>query len=241
DIVVVQDATAQQRAEQGARFLMSDLSHELRTPLAILLTHLEVLRLPALSAETREQSLHLMQVEARRMSRLVNSLLELGRLETSAEIEQRPVELLPLAEEVVAQVAPQAEEKSIRLSLHGDAPLPPVVGDADRLRQLLLILLDNALKYSQAGADVTVRLDHSAEGVSCEVRDTGPGIPAEHLPYLTRRFYRANQSETVPGSGLGLALAAEILHRHGSQLMIESRSEGEDTGTRVRFVLPVVR
>ncbi len=174
------------------------------------------------------------------MTRMVNSLLDLGRLETSAEIEQRPVEMVALAEAVVTQVQPQAQERGIALSLEGDAPLPPVIGDADRLRQLLLILLDNALKYSRAGDEVTVRLTESVRGVQCEVCDTGPGIAAEHLPHLTRRFYRANQGEGNPGSGLGLALAAEIARRHGSELEIESRSEGETTGACVRFVLPTL-
>ncbi len=236
DLVFLLDVTAQVRAEEAARSLVNDLSHELRTPLATILTHLEVLGLPGVAPETGQQSVALLKAEARRMARLVHQMLELGRLETSAEIEQRPLDLLALAEAAVAQVAPQAEERRIALSLEADTPLPLVRGDEDRLRQALLNLLDNAIKYSRPGDRVAVSLKREAGGVRCAVRDSGPGIPAKHLPHVTRRFYRGACGE-VEGSGLGLALVTEILQRHASALRIESRAEGEGTGTCAWFVL----
>lgn len=239
DLVFLLDVTAQQRAEQAARFLLSDLSHELRTPLATILTHLQVLRLPDIPEDIGRQSLHLLKGEAQRMARLVNDMLELGRLETTVELERRPLDLLALVEEVVAQVTPQAEERKTRLSLEADAPLPLVVGDPDRLRQVFLNLLNNAITYSHLSDRVTVSLQREREGIACVVRDTGPGIPAEHLPHVTRRFYRVAPQE-MEGSGLGLTLVEEILRRHQSRLEIESQTEGEDTGTCVRFVLPVL-
>lgn len=241
DMIFLFDTSASQRAEQAARFLISDLSHELRTPLATLLTHLEVLRLPQIPPETHQQSIQLMQLEAKRMARLLHDLLEIGRLETSAEIERRPVNLSALVEEAMAQVAPQAEDRQIALSLQADTPLPLVVGDADRLKQVFLNLLDNAVRYCRPGDRVMISLQQDAlgEGIACAVCDTGPGIPAEHLPHVTRRFYRVASGE-VEGSGLGLTLVEEILRRHGSRLEIESRSEGEETGTCVRFVLPAL-
>jgi len=239
DVVFLLDITTQQRAEQAARSLLSDLSHELRTPLGTILTHLEVLRLPDIDTATGEQSLRLLKEETQRMARLVNHMLALGRLETSADIERRPVELLPLVQDVVTQVTPDAEAKPIELTLEADAPLPPVVGDADRLRQAFLNLLENAITHSRQGDRVVVSLERVADGIACVVRDTGPGIPAEHLPHVTRRFYRA-VPQRVPGSGLGLALVAEIVRRHGSRLEIESQTEGPETGTRVRFVLPAL-
>jgi len=227
--------------EQAAGFLLIYLSHDLRRPLATLLTHLEVLRLPHIPDETRQQSIHLMQVEARRMARLVHDMLELGRLETSAELERRPVDLLAVVEAALAQVRPQAEAQQMTLSLQADMPLPLVVGDADRLKQVFLNLLDNAVKYSRPGDRVIVSLQPTpaGDGVACAVCDTGPGIPAEHLPHVTRRFYRAVPDE-IEGSGLGLAVVAEILRRHQSRLDIESRSEGAETGTCARFVLPAL-
>ena len=164
DIVVLWDLTPQQRAEEAGRSLVNDLSHELRTPLATMLTHLEVLGLPSISADTRDQSVGLLKAEARRMARLVHQMLELGRLETSAELDRRPVDLLALAEQAVAQVAPQAEERGIALSLEASPPLALVLGDGDRLRQVLLNLLDNAIKYCNPGDRVFVHLEQEEIG-----------------------------------------------------------------------------
>jgi signal transduction histidine kinase len=236
DLVFLFDVTAQRRAEEAARRLVNDLSHELRTPLATMLTHLEVLGLPNISDETGRQSTALLKAEARRMARLVHQMLELGRLETAGEIEQRPLDLLAIARGAVAQVAPQAAERGIALSLEADTPLPPCAGDEDRLHQVLLNLLDNAIKYSRPGDRVVVSLAPEGRGVRCAVRDSGPGIAADHLPHLGRRFYRAAPQE-VEGSGLGLALVEAILRRHGSRLELESCSEGEETGTVAEFVL----
>jgi signal transduction histidine kinase len=237
DLVLLLDVTPQQQAEEAARTLLNDLSHELRTPLATILTHLEVLNLPGVAEDVRGRSIALLREETRRMARLVHQMLELGRLETSATIERRPLDLLVLAEETVAQVGPQADERGIAMALEVGTPLPLALGDQDHLRRVLLNLLDNALKYSRTGDQVVLSLAPVEGGVRCAVRDSGPGIPPEHLPHLARRFYRAAPHE-VEGSGLGLALVAEILRRHGSALQVESESEGSDTGTCVWFVLP---
>jgi signal transduction histidine kinase len=239
DVVFLLDVTAQRQAEQAARDLLNSLSHELRTPLGTILTHSEILLLPDVSEEIRQQSLRLLKAETKRMSRLINHMLALGRLETSAEIERRPVDLLRLAEQAVAQVSPLAEERGIELSLEAETPLPFVVGKPDYLLQVFLNLLDNAIKYSRPGDRAVVSLQRGEGGVECVVRDTGPGIPAEHLPHVARRFYRAAPQE-VEGSGLGLSLVEEILRRHGSCLVIESRTEGKERGTNVQFVLPVL-
>jgi two-component system phosphate regulon sensor histidine kinase PhoR len=237
-VAFLQDVTAQQRAEQAAGYLLSALSHELRTPIATILTHLEILQLPDISTETGQQSLRLLKTETQRMSRLIHRMLELGRLETSAEIELGPIAILGVAEQAVAQMAPHAEERQIALSLQADTPLPLVLGNADYLLQVFLNLLDNGCKYSRSDDQVEVTLRRHQEGVECAVCDTGPGIPAEHLPHITRRFYRVDRRGTE-GSGLGLALVKEILRRHRSDFKIESRTKGRETGTCVRFVLPV--
>ncbi len=240
DLVLILDA-APVAADQANRFLLGDLAHELRTPLATLLTHLEVLRLAQIPEETRRQSVRLMQEEAQRMTRLVHNLLELGRLQTISEIERRPVDLGALAQGAIAQMMPLSQERRIPVSLQTDTPLPLAVGDADRLRQVFINLLDNAVKYSRPGDRVSVSLnaDAARENIVCQVLDSGPGIPAEHLPNITRRFYRG-VSEQVGGSGLGLALVEEILRRHQSRLEITSRTDGDATGTCIRFSLPAV-
>lgn len=173
------------------------------------------------------------------MARLVNQMLELGRLETSVDIERCLLDPIPLLQQAIAQVAPQAEERGITLSMQITGALPLIVGDADRLMQVLINLLDNVVKYCRPGDQAVVSLQSSAEGVEFAVRDTGPGIPARHLPHLTRRFYRAAPQE-IEGSGLGLALVAEIIRRHGGRLEITSCTEGDETGTCVRFILPAL-
>ena len=238
-LVFLLDTTPQHRSEEASRTLLNGLSHELRTPLATLLTHLEMLGLPGVTTETKAQSVELMKLEARRMARLVNNMLELGRLDANADIERRPIDLLAVVDEAIAQVRPRAEETGIELTLEVATPLPLAVGDADRLKQVFLNLLDNAVKYSRPGDRVTASLRPERDGIRGAVRDTGPGIPAQHLPHLTERFYRA-APQAMEGSGLGLALVEEILARHQSRLEIESHTEGADTGTCVQFWLPAL-
>lgn len=242
NLLFVVDLTQQQRTAQQSRFLLSDLSHELRTPLATLQTHIEVLRLPALSAEIHNQSLHILKEETQRLVRLVNSTLELGRLETGLEREQSAVDLRLLVEECMTQLLPTAQAVGARLTLVAATPLPPVFGQPERLKQVFINLLDNALQYGGEHNAITVTLQNGLAGVLCQVADTGPGIAPEHLPKLGRRFYRAAPS-AIPGNGLGLALVTEILRQHQSQLKIESTVTDPNTmtmstGTSVSFLLP---
>jgi signal transduction histidine kinase len=157
-------------------------------------------------------------------------------------LERRPLQIFPLVEAVVAQLHSEAQSRGVEVGVEAAANLPAVLGNSDRLKQVLLNLLDNSIKYARAGDRVIVTLSREPDGVGCSVCDNGPGIAAEHLPHVTRRFYRAVPSG-MPGSGLGLALAAEIVRQHGAQLSVESTNEVqpgklEGTGTCVRFVLP---
>lgn len=237
-LVLLIDISSQWKIEQAYHAFVSNLSHEVRTPLTAILTHLEVLRTPEVPEATRAQSLELIDKEANRITRLVRDLSELNRLEIMAEIAQRPIDPLVLVEEAMAQVILKAEERQLTLSLQAEASLPRVLGDPDRLKQVFLNILDNAVKYCRPGDQVEVGLRIESDGIGCTINDTGPGIPSQHLPYVTHRLYRARTD--VEGSGLGLSLVEEILRRHQSQLEIESQSEGEQTGTRIHFVLPVL-
>jgi two-component system phosphate regulon sensor histidine kinase PhoR len=114
-----------------------------------------------------------------------------------------------------------------------------VIGDAGRLKQVFLNVLDNALKYVRPADRVEVALRQGQNVVRCTVIDNGPGIPAQHLPHITKRFYRG-VPEGSGGSGLGLALVKEILEHHQSELIIESQDQGDQTGTSLRFELPIL-
>lgn len=237
-VVFVFDVTAPYQARQFSRNLLSSLSHELRTPLATMLTHLEILSMPTLPAETMAQSLDLLKQEGERLSLLVNQLLQLSQLETEAPAEQHYLDLLPLAEAVVAQLSPLAQASGMTLMLQADAPLPPIVGDGNRLKQVWLNLVENAIKHTPHGTEIRVALQQTPRGIRCLVVDNGPGVPAEQLPYLTHYFYRAAPQKSA-GSGLGLALVAEILRGHRSQLILDSHTEGEGRGLQAHFTLPL--
>jgi len=237
--VLVADAGESHRGLEKLRRLLTGLAHELRTPLATMLTHLEVLKLPAIAPEIRSQSMRILEEETRRMLRMVHSVLELGRLIIGEPLIVHPLSIVAVAEAAIAEKLPEALARQQSLSLEVGEEVPLVQGDADRLKQVFLNLLDNAIRYSRPGDRILVSLRSVPGGVRCEVSDTGPGIPAEHLPYVTEPFYRG-EAPGGPGAGLGLAIVAEILRQHGSSLEIESRVEGE-TGTRIRFTLPAWR
>lgn len=228
------DITNEQRAEQSANQLLSDLSHELRTPLATLLTHIEVLGLPDIADDVQKQSLQFMKGETERLVRMSNRTLELGRIQTSTSLEPQPVDLTALVEATVSQMQVEAAAANATITIEADDALPHTLGDADQLRQVLINLIDNAIKYG--GNRIVVSLRQSANAITCAIRDNGSGIPAQQIPNLQRRYVRAAPAD-VEGSGLGLAMVHEILRRHNSQLQMNSQTEGSERGTTVTFTL----
>jgi two-component system phosphate regulon sensor histidine kinase PhoR len=235
-LLVLADNAEHQRLVQQQQVFLGQLSHELRTPLTALVAHTALARDPRTSEPIRRSSLDTIAGETQRMARLVRDLLELHRLETADDLPLQPTDLALVAEEAIAQVILLAEERGLRLSFEADAPLRPVLAQPDRLKQVFLNLLDNAIKYCRPGDSVQVRLEARPDGARCMVRDSGPGIDAAHLPRVAERLYRARTD--VEGSGLGLALIGEILRRHHTSLLIESATTGPATGTTCLWVLP---
>jgi len=246
-LVTFEDVTALEEAGQIRRDFVANVSHELRTPLTALLGFVETLRGPARDdVAARDRFLGIVSREAQRMAQLVDDLLSLSRVE--AEERRRPterVDLRALAASVVAALEPVAERSGAELRL--DLPENPVTvpGDPRQLRQVLMNLAENAIKYGGQGGPVDIALSEPAEesalrrtGVRLSVTDHGPGIAAHHIPRLTERFYRvdAHRSREVGGTGLGLAIVKHIVNRHRGRLRIES-TPGE--GSRFTVVLPV--
>lgn len=237
-LVLVQDLAQASRGERVARAFLADLSHELRTPLTAILAHLELLKDPTLPGPTHETSLRLVHQEATRISRLVQDLLTLSRLEAVAEFDLRAVDVLVVAETAIADVILEAERRDIAIDLEARRPLSRALADPDRLRQVFVNLLDNAVKYCGSGDRITVSLNTHDAALRIAVCDNGPGIAPEHLPNLTRRFFRARTDGA--GSGLGLAIVHEILTRHHSVLELSSPpSAGGEHGLEAAFVLRV--
>lgn len=238
-----QDTTQSRRVEQMRADFVANASHELRTPLASVLGFVETLQGPARNdAEARERFLAIIAEQARRMTRLINDLLSLSRIEMRAHIPpSEPVDLRPLVLHLFDLLGGLATERKVKLE--GDLPEDGdfvVPGERDELVRLVENLIENAIKYGSAGGRVRVNLTRREGEVVLEVRDFGPGIAAEHLPRLTERFYRisATESREQGGTGLGLAICKHIVTRHRGRLELASP---ERAGLIVTVLLPAYK
>lgn len=237
--VYVHDLSEQQRLERMREDFVANASHELRTPLASLTGMIETLQGPARDdAKTREQFLSLMREQADRMKRLTDALLSLSRIEMRAHV--RPTGLVDCAETVryaVEMTRAIADEANVAMELSlGDEALP-VRGDSDELVQVMDNLIENAVKYGGEGGRVLIsatREDTAAGPVAAmSVQDFGKGIPPEHVPRLTERFYRVDieESRARRGTGLGLAIVKHIINRHRGRLTVRSQLGAGSTFT----------
>ncbi len=229
-IVTLHDITALKAAEQMRADFVANAGHELKTPLATLVGFIETLLGAARDdPAARDRFLGIMRGEASRMARLVDDLLSLSRIELNEHVAPTSrVELARLIEQVAAALELRAAERGMRLRLELPGDLPNVLGDADELAQVFQNLIDNAIKYGKPHGEITVavaeRQSAAGASVGIAVTDRGDGIPGEHLPRLTERFYRIDtaRSREMGGTGLGLAIVKHILNRHRGRLEISS-------------------
>ena len=232
------DLTEAHRLERMRSDFIANASHELRTPLASLSGFIETLRGPARNdAVARDNFLEIMQKQAERMARLIDDLLSLSRIEMKAHIAVKDqVDLTIVLNHVVDTLRPLATNLDIEIERHIDPGPVMVLGDRDELTQVFQNLLENACKYGQSGKTVVVELKNNGEGIKATIQDFGPGIPEEHIPRLTERFYRVNieTSRAQKGTGLGLAIVKHILTRHRARLVVRSRV-GEGSSFTVAF------
>jgi two-component system OmpR family sensor kinase len=207
---------------------VADVSHELRTPLTTIQGNVDLLkRGVAQDPETGQEALAIIEEEAGRMARLASDLLLLAQADAGIKLDLKPVELDTLLLEVYRQGRLMVAGQEIKLG-HEDQAI--VLGDADRLKQLLLNLVDNAVKYTPAGGQIVLMLYREPEWTRVLVKDSGIGIPAEDLPRIFDRFYRVERprSEGKTGTGLGLSIARWVAEAHGGNLTVESQ-QGEGT------------
>ena len=220
---------------------VANVSHELRTPLTAIKGLVETLRDGAVNdTEVSERFLETVEGETDRLIRLVNDLLILSRVDSEAlNLQREPADLGALVAVTVDRLAPWASEQDITLLIDAEPGVPPVSADRDRMEQVLVNLLDNAIKFSRPGGTVTVCVAEApGPSIRVQVQDEGVGIPEEALPHIGERFYRADRarSRAAGGSGLGLAIARGLVEAHGGSLAVESE---EGQGTVVEFVIPV--
>jgi two-component system, OmpR family, phosphate regulon sensor histidine kinase PhoR len=244
-ILVFHDITEIQRLETVRSDFVANVSHELRTPLTAIRGYVEtLLHNPPTEPADAKQFLTIIARHSERLSRLTEDLLTLSDLESGArKITLKPVEAGHLIQRVLEVFWERAEKKNVTLSYSVPADLPLIFGDSDRLQQLFINLVDNAVKYTSAGGSVTISGRHvdseSHAEVEIAVTDTGAGISEKDLPRLTERFYRVDKarSRELGGTGLGLAIVKHIVQAHGGELKIESVL---NKGTTVRVFLPAV-
>jgi len=238
-VLSFRDISEVRRIDRMRSDFVANASHELRTPLASLRGFIETIQGPAKNdGKAQERFLGIMLDQATRMSRLVDDLLSLSRLELKSHIApDQKVDLVPLLGHVRDSLAPLANDVGVEIVLHLPLRKTEVLGDHDELVQVFENLMENACKYGQEGKTVDVFLKNApGEPVEVTVVDKGPGIPAEHVPRLTERFYRVSieDSRSKKGTGLGLAIVKHILTRHRARLIVKSEV-GKGTSFTVRF------
>jgi len=238
-VLSFRDISEVRRIDRMRSDFVANASHELRTPLASLRGFIETIQGPAKNdGKAQERFLGIMLDQATRMSRLVDDLLSLSRLELKSHIApDQKVDLVPLLGHVRDSLAPLANDVGVEIVLHLPLGKAEVLGDRDELVQVFENLMENACKYGQEGKTVDVFLKNApGEPVEVTVVDKGPGIPAEHVPRLTERFYRVSieDSRSKKGTGLGLAIVKHILTRHRARLIVKSEV-GKGTSFTVRF------
>ncbi len=245
-VLVLEDLSERRRTDRIRVDFVANASHELRTPLASLTGFIETLQGPAREdPAARDRFLQIMHEQATRMSRLVEDLMSLSRIEMKAHV--RPVNHVDLTS-VVRHVSDALQPLAGELGVVVETVLPDaeveLTADRDELIQVFENLIENACKYGQSGERVVVILTpaENGQGPSVTVRDFGPGIPEEHVPRLTERFYRVDveDSRRHRGTGLGLAIVKHILARHRARITIESRL-GEGAAFTVTFPPTVFR
>jgi signal transduction histidine kinase len=234
-VAVMQDISELKRLDQMKSDFVATVSHDLRNPLATIQGYADLLieLLDGTSLGFAER----IRFTAEEMAGLISDLLDLGKLEAGLEIARDPCQLDELVHKAVEAALFQAESKELNLEAELGPEIPPVLGDAGRLRQVIDNLISNAIKYTAPGGQVTVHLRYDADQVIVQVQDSGIGIPRDALPQLFGKFYRVPGPHTaqVPGTGLGLAIVKSIVELHGGQVWVDSEV-GE--GSTVGFALP---
>lgn len=239
-VLVLHDVTELRRLEQVRAEFIENVSHELRTPLTAIVGYLETLvDEPSLETPNNRKFVHIAHQHAERLSRLVEDLRSLSEIESGKVVLRcEVVPLCEVAQDVSEMFQHQTAKKELRISNSIGGEIR-AWADRDRLIQILVNIVDNAIKYTPAGGTISFQaMPHGAQQISLQVKDTGQGIPSMDLPRITERFYRVDRarSREEGGTGLGLSIVKHLLQLLGGKLRIQSEF---GKGTTVEVILPV--
>ncbi len=236
-IAMIRDITEQERLETTRRDYVANISHELRTPLASMRGIAEGLRDGLVEESEKQRYYDMIVAEVRRLTRLVNDLLELSRLQAATSaFEMERVDPLETLYELHDRTQGLAKEKGLELKLHLPEENYDVHTNEDRLQQVLTILLDNAIKFTPSGGSITLGAENAPQGMRFFVRDTGVGMSEHDTLHVFERFYQADPSHGAKGSGLGLSIAKEILQKMDVKIHVVS---APGRGSEFHFTVPV--
>ncbi len=220
-----------ERLDKMRQDFVSNISHELRTPVTVIKGSLEVLDKGLITdpAEMQEY-FHQMIKDTSHLQRLINDLLELSRLQNANfKIEMAELNLTDIVHETIRSMQRIAQQKQVEIQLLNEAGEICFHGDYGRLRQMFMIILDNAVKFSPPGSKVAVKIYHKRSRLVISVTDWGKGILPEEIPYVFERFYKERSEQNKSGSGLGLSIAKQIADRHNIEIKCESSAQGDTT------------
>ncbi len=241
--VAIDNARAHRESQEANRMkdeFLATLSHELRSPLNSMLGWTQLLLTRKFDEATTKRAIETIERNARSQTQLIEDLLDISRIiRGQLRLNMRPVELVPIIESAIDTVRPTADAKAIQILLKLDGIASRILGDSDRLQQLIWNLLSNAIKFTPKGGRVWVRLEPSDSQVELAVSDTGQGISTDFLPHVFDRFRQADSSITrvYGGLGLGLAIVRQLAELHGGTVKAESPGVGQGATFRVRLPL----
>lgn len=236
-LLTLHDLTRIRQVETSQREFVSNVSHELRNPMASIKAMVETLESGAMSdLQVALDFLSRMRGDVDRMNSMVNDLLELSRMESGQfKIDTEPMALEPLVDVLIKQFEEAAAAQGVELADDLAENLPPVMADGEKLTQVFVNLVENALKFTPPGGKIRIGAEAEGEQVRIVLEDTGVGIAPQHLPHIFERFYKVNRSRRDSGTGLGLSIVKQLVEAHGGQITVESK-EGE--GCAFSFSVP---
>jgi two-component system phosphate regulon sensor histidine kinase PhoR len=237
-VVVLRDLTELRRLEGIRRDFVANVSHELRTPLTSIRALVETLEAGALyDPEVSSEFLSRIVSEVDRLAELVDELLDLARLESGrVRLKLEPIDAEAAIRRVLQRLAPQTERAHLAVDFEAEPHMPSFIGDRDRVDQVLLNLVHNAIKFTPSGGTISLSAKQDGEFIEFQVRDSGVGVDPEDMPRLFERFYKADRARRSQGTGLGLAIAKHIVQVHDGAIWAEPNLP---RGTAFIFRLPI--